>query len=151
MLGRETFHRANEVNGNFFPRDGHVIARRKMAVRLAWLLVALTNITCLNKGFNVALHVGKEEVSTNGSKHTSDAAMCKQNMIPLDSIIDECRRRDATPLITGALKAKQLNAIVLSVGKGVTSEKSQGSWISLLGLTNVGKIEWEDANVDRVD
>jgi hypothetical protein len=52
----------------------------KMSIRMARLLVVLTNVTGLNKGFNAALHVGKEEVSTNGCKHTSDATMGKQNM-----------------------------------------------------------------------
>jgi hypothetical protein len=47
--------RANTVNVNFFPRDSHVILRRKMSIRLARLLVVLTNVTGLNKGFHVAL------------------------------------------------------------------------------------------------
>jgi hypothetical protein len=106
--------------------------------------------TSLNERFNAALRVGKKEVSTNGGKHTSDAAMCKQNMIPFDGIVDECRKRDNTPLIIGALKSNQLSARVLSIGEAIVSEKSQGSWISLLGLSNVGKIEWEDMNVNRV-
>ncbi len=138
------------VNRNFFPRDSHVVARRKMAVRLAWLLVTFTDVASLDKGFNVALHVGKEKVSTNGGEHSSDAAVCKQNMIPFDGIADECRRRDDAPLIVGALKADQLGAIVFSVGKMIASQKSHGSWVSLLGLSNVYEIKWEDVNVGGI-
>jgi hypothetical protein len=76
--------------------------------------------------------------------------MCKQNMIPFKGIIDECRRREDAPLVIEGLKANQLSVLVLSVGKAITSEKSQGSWISLLGLSNVSKIKWKDVNVNWV-
>lgn len=121
-----------------------------MAVRLAWLLVTLTDVASLDEGFNVALHVGKEKVSTNGGEHSSDAAVCKQNMIPFDGIADECRRRDDAPLIVGALKADQLGAVVFSVSETVASQKSHGSWVSLLGLSNIYEIEWEDVNVGGI-
>ena len=80
----------------------------------------------------------------------SDAAVCKQNMIPFDGIADECRRRDDAPLIVGALKADQLGAIVFSVGKMIASQKSHGSWVSLLGLSNVYEIKWADVNVGGI-
>ncbi len=92
-----------------------------MAVRLAWLLVTLIDVAGLDEGFHVALHVGKEKVSTNGGEHSSDATVCKQDMIPFDGIIDECRRCDDAPLIIRALKADQLGAIVFSVGETIAS------------------------------
>jgi hypothetical protein len=67
-------------------------------------------------------------------------------MIPFNSIRNGCWRRDDTPLITRALKANQLSAIVLLVGKAILSEKSQGSRISLLGLTNVLRVERKDVS-----
>ncbi len=60
-VGKSDLPRTNEVNCNFFPGNGHIIPRRKMPIRLARLLVALTNVTGLNIGFNALLHVAKKK------------------------------------------------------------------------------------------
>jgi hypothetical protein len=142
--------RANKVDCDFFPRNRNVITRRKVTIGLARLLVALTDVTGMNESLNVALHVRKIEVSANGCEHTSDAAVSQKNVIPFDGVTNEGWRRNNTPLIVGALKADQVSAIKFLIGEARFVEKGQSGWISLLGLSNVGKVKRKDMNVGWV-
>jgi hypothetical protein len=121
----QDFPRANKVNSKFFPRDSPFIPGRKMMIRLARLLVALTEVAGLHKVFDVAFHFVKVEMSANGGDHASNAAMCKKDVILFDDVTDESLRREDTTSTIGAVMANKLSAMILLVGGPLLVQKGQ--------------------------